>query len=287
MRLSERRKVAEFLRGHLTPIRIKQMRIPVYHVDAFTDHPFGGNPAAVCPLHEWLDDEVLRNVAAENNLSATAFFVQKEEAYELRWFTPLCEIRLCGHATLAAAYVILTELNSSETEVQFETRFSGRLAVTQDSNRYCMDFPAFQSKVTDQPSGLLAALNGESRPRVILEANDTFIAVFEKQEAVEQFRPNFERLSKLHPFAVAITARGNEVDFVSRYFAPSYGVPEDPVTGSVHCVLTPYWADQLGKPALRARQLSERSGDLSCQLAGDRVVLKAGAVLTMRASLTI
>jgi len=263
------------------------MPIPLYHVDAFTDRPFGGNPAAVCSLGSWLDDELLRKVAAENNLSATAFFVRREQVYELRWFTPVCEIRLCGHATLAAAYVILNELNSGKAEVHFETRFGGSLSVRKESNRYRMDFPAFRPKRTTQHNNLIEVLGPAPLPCEVLEANDTLIAVFEKQDSIETFRPHFGRLANLHPLAVVITAPGEDVDFVSRYFAPSYGVPEDPVTGSAHCALTPYWAGQLGKSVLRARQLSERGGDLCCEMAGDRVVLKAGAVLTMKATLTI
>jgi len=263
------------------------MQLAVYHFDAFTDQPFGGNPAAVCPLGSWLDDETLRKVAAENNLSATAFFVPKGPVYELRWFTPVCEIRLCGHATLAAGFVILNELSPDAIEVLFETRFSGRLTVRKESNQFCMDFPALPPCRTAGDNQLMEALGQPGTPRVVLEANDTFVAVFDEPDSVANFQPKFERLEKLHPRAVVITAPGKDVDFVSRYFAPSYGVPEDPVTGSAHCILTPYWAKRLGKSGLRARQLSERGGELWCEIAGDRVILKAGAVLTMQATLTI
>jgi PhzF family phenazine biosynthesis protein len=276
------------------------MRLAVYHVDAFTDRAFGGNPAAVCPLDSWLDDERLRKVAAESNLSATAFFVAKSppshekrgkggapREYELRWYTPVCEIRLCGHATLAAGHVILNVTNRDTNEVRFETRFSGALTVKREASLYCMDFPAFPARRTTGHQRVIEALGSTDTPSDVLEANDTFVAVFERKDSVAAFRPDFAQLAALHPYSVVITAPGRDVDFVSRYFAPSYGVPEDPVTGSAHCILTPYWAERLGKSALRARQLSERGGELRCEMAGDRVVLKAGAVLTMQATMAI
>jgi PhzF family phenazine biosynthesis protein len=263
------------------------MRLPVYHVDAFTDRAFSGNPAAVCPLDSWLDDGLLRKVAAENNLSATAFFVTNGSGYELRWFTPRCEIRLCGHATLAAGYVILNLLDPDASEISFETRFRGMVSVRREANLCCMDFPASPPSQTRQHNRLVEALGPSAVPCEVLQANDTYFAVFEEQDSIATFRPNFDRLEALHPNAVVITAPGKDVDFVSRYFAPSYGVPEDPVTGSAHCILTPYWAGRLGKSVLRARQLSERGGELQCEMAGDRVFLKAGAVLTMQATMTI
>ena len=263
------------------------MRLAMYHVDAFADRAFSGNPAAVCPLDSWLDDERLRKVAAENNLSATAFLVTQGREYELRWFTPVCEIRLCGHATLAAGYVILNVLDPDASEVRFETRFNGTLTVRKESNRFCLDFPALPPRRAPEHNNVIEALGLPAAPREVLEANDTFVAVFEKQDSVAQFRPNFERLAALHPYSVSMTAPGKDVDFVSRYFAPSYGVPEDPVTGSAHCILTPYWAMRLGKSLLRAQQLSQRGGELCCEMTKGRVILKAGAVLTMQATLTI
>ena len=263
------------------------MRLAVYHVDAFTDRAFGGNPAAVCPLNSWLDDQTLRKVAAENNLSATAFFVAGNGGYELRWFTPVCEIRLCGHATLAAGFVILNMLDPDANEVQFRTRFSGGIGVNRDSGLYAMDLPALPPAPATERATLIEALGSPAAPIEVLEANHTFVAVFEGQDSVATFRPHFGRLAALHPYTVVITAAGNDVDFVSRCFAPSYGVPEDPVTGSAHSILTPYWAGRLEKSALRARQLSERGGELRCEMAGERVVLTAGAVLTMQATMTI
>jgi PhzF family phenazine biosynthesis protein len=268
------------------------MRIPLFHVDAFTQQAFRGNPAAVCPLPEWLDDELLLKVAAENNLSETAFFVPRGEHgvkhYDLRWFTPRCEVRLCGHATLASAYVILNLLQAGLQTVRFETRFSGALTVSRDGEKLVMDFPAMFAKTcTYSPEALILGLGTAPHPSNLLEANDTYIAVYENQAAIQNIRPDFARLEELHPFAVAVTATGEESDFVSRYFAPSYGILEDPVTGSAHCTLTPYWTERLGKARLYARQLSERGGELWCEMAGDRVIIKGNAVLTLQGTLQI
>ncbi len=264
------------------------MRIPLFRVDAFTKRPFAGNPAAVCPLNGWLDDQMLRKVAAENNLSATAFFVPQTDLFELRWFTPQCEIRLCGHATLAAAYVVLNILQPRGEVVRFDTRFSGMLTVRKDGEFLSMDFPAMFPKIcTSTPPELLGALGPGPIPSAVLEANDTYITVYETENAIRNICPDFARMENLHPFAVGLTAPGDESDFVSRYFAPSYGVREDPVTGSVHCALTPYWIHRLDKTHLHARQVSERGGDLWCEMAGDRVVLKGNAVLALEGSLLL
>lgn len=262
------------------------MRIPVFHVDAFSYEPFSGNPAAVCPLSSWLDDGWLRKVAAENNLSETAFFVPRDNGYDLRWFTPRCEVSLCGHATLASAYVVLNMLQPGLDTVRFQTRVSGPLSVCSERDLLSMDFPAmFPKACRNVPSDLLRGLG--SQPSEVLEANDTFVAVYDSPSAIRNIRPDFALLEQLHPFAVSVTAVGERVDFVSRYFAPSYGIPEDPVTGSAHCVLTPYWTKRQGKSRLHARQLSDRGGELWCEMAGDRVLLKGRAVLTMKGSLAI
>jgi PhzF family phenazine biosynthesis protein len=264
------------------------MRIPLFHVDAFTDQPFRGNPAAVCFLQGWLDDESLRKVAAENNLSETAFFVPAGGHYDLRWFSPRGEVRLCGHATLASGYVALNLLQPGLQTVRFKTRHGGPLTVHTEGDLLSMDFPALIPKPCDVlPNNLFLALGPDPRPYQVLEVNETYIAVYEKESAIQNMRPDFALLERLHPFVVAVTAPGKEVDFVSRYFKPSYGMPEDPVTGSAHCALTPYWAERLAKLKLRARQLSERGGELWCELAGDRVILKGHAVLTMQGSLEI
>ncbi|MGO9124159.1 MAG: PhzF family phenazine biosynthesis protein [Terriglobales bacterium] len=264
------------------------MRIPLFQVDAFTQKPFTGNPAAVCPLNGCLDDRMLRKVAAENNLSATAFLVPQGNQYQLRWFTPQCEVRLCGHATLAAGYVVLNILQPGIETVRFETRLSGALTVCRDGDLFSMDFPAIFAKTCpNPPKELVRALSPGPQPSEVLEVNDTYVVVYETESAIRNVRPDFARLEQLHPFAVALTAPGEEVDFASRYFAPSYGVPEDPVTGSVHCVLTPYWARRFGKTHLHARQVSDRGGELWCEMAGERVVLKGAAVLTLRGSLLL
>src|ERR1700722_4323749 len=264
------------------------MRIPVFHVDAFTKQPFRGNPAAVCPLQEWLDEALLLKVAAENNLSETAFFVSRGKHYDLRWFTPRCEVRLCGHATLASAHVILNLLHANLQTVRFETRLSGPLSVSRDGEKLAMDFPAMSAKAcTCSPAALIQGLGTAPRPSNSLEANDTYIAVYNNQATIQNLRPDYARLEQLHPYAVAVTAPGEGSDFVSRYFAPSYGIPEDPVTGSAHCSLTPYWAERLGKTNLYARQLSERGGELWCEMAGNPVMIKGNAVLTLQGSLEI
>lgn len=273
------------------------MRIALFHIDAFTNQPFKGNPAAVCILDAWLDDRWLRKVAAENNLSATAFFVRGGSLpgigpCDLRWFTPRCEVRLCGHATLASGYVVLNLLQSGSDSVRFETRFSGALTVRKEGEIFSMDFPALVPKThPDPPDALLRALGSrlDQSPRVhqVLEVNDTYVVVYENESAIQSMSPDFALLEHLHPFAVSVTAPGDPADFVSRYFAPSYGVPEDPVTGSAHCALTPYWSQRLGKTSLQARQVSERGGELCCEMAGDRVTIKGRAVLTLKGTIEL
>ena len=264
------------------------MRIPLFHLDAFAEQPFRGNPAAVCLLDSWLDEHLLRQVAAENNLSATAFVVTASDGYELRWFTPICEIQLCGHATLAAAHLLLNVRPNQHDSVSFQTRFRGTLTVTRLADFLVMDFPGIPpSPCKTVPPGLSPALNFHSPLAEVLEANHTYFAILDSPEAVKDLRPNFALLHDLHPFVVCATARGKDVDFVSRYFAPSYGIAEDPVTGSAHCALATYWGSRLGKVKMHARQLSERGGELWCELAGDRVLLKGKAIVTMEGFLTI
>jgi len=264
------------------------MRIPLFHVNAFTDQPFTGNPAAVCPLSVWLDDRTLRKVAAENNLSATAFLVSQDDGYELRWFTPRCELRLCGHATLASGLVVLDILNPALEEARFQTRSHGLLTIHKEGNLFSMDFPAISPEVCAKPSDVLPRAVGPGPPPYeVLEANDTYFVVYESEGVIRKLRPDFAWLEKLHPFVVSVTAPGENADFVSRYFAPSYGFPEDPVTGSAHCALTPYWTKRLGKTQLHARQVSERGGELWCEGKGDRVVLQGRAVCTLQGSLEI
>jgi PhzF family phenazine biosynthesis protein len=262
------------------------MSFALFHVDAFTASPFAGNPAAVCPLVEWLDDKLLLRVAAENNLSETAYFVPQGEHYQLRWFTPLCEVRLCGHATLATAFVLMQVLACGRNSVSFETRFSGTLTVSRDGDLFAMDFPALAPwPCAKMPAALIEGL--EKTPAEVMQIEDNYFAVYEHEDDVKNIRPNFKLLEKLHPAGVAITAPGRDADFVSRYFAPSYGIPEDPVTGSTHCSLAPYWARRLGKATLHARQVSQRGGELWCEVKGERVILKGQAVLTLRGEFLI
>ncbi len=269
------------------PATINRMSIPLFHVDAFADRVFSGNPAAVCFLDSWLDDRQLLKVAAENNLSATAFLVSRANSYELRWFTRLFEVRLCGHATMAAAHVLLTRLRPQLNSVAFHTKFHGTLIVGREQDLLCMDFPAMLPDGSSMPNGLAEALELSSAPQEVLKANNTYLLVLNSEEAIRRVRPDVALLEKFHPHAVAVTAVGSDADFVSRYFAPSYGVPEDPVTGSLHCALAPYWATRIGRSHLHARQLSDRGGELWCEVKQDRVVVKGNAILVMEASLEI
>ena len=252
------------------------MRIPLYHVDAFAEGPFTGNPAAVCPLAGWLPAETMQAIAAENNLAETAFFVAEGEGWRLRWFTPTTEVDLCGHATLAAAYVILTVLTSERQRVAFRTERAGDLAVTRDGEMLALDFPSWPPRTCAAPAGLDKALGRE--PAAVLAARD-YLAVYDSAEEVASLTPDFAAIARLDRFAVIATAPGaGGIDFVSRFFAPAQGVDEDPVTGSAHCILIPYWVDRLGKSRLQARQLSRRGGSLSCELSGERVAI-AGRVI--------
>jgi PhzF family phenazine biosynthesis protein len=263
------------------------MSLPLFHVNAFTDKPFRGNPAAVCPLATWLDDDRLLAVAAENNLSETAYLVSESDHYRLRWFTPKCEVNLCGHATLATAFVLLTILEPQRDIVRFSTR-SGMLTVQRDGDVLSMDFPALPPWTCSKPPAMLEdGLGRAASPVSVLQIKDNYFVVYESEEEIRRVAPDFPLLEALHPAGVAITAPGTYADFVSRYFAPSYGIPEDPVTGSTHCSLAPYWSQRLGKTSLHAQQVSERGGDLWCEHAGDRVILKGKAVLTLQGSLLI
>ena len=263
-------------------------RIPCYQVDAFTSQAFTGNPAAVCPLDAWLPDELMQKIAAENALSETAFLVPRGVDWELRWFTPLVEVDLCGHATLATAFVLMTELEPGRTQTRFHTQ-AGPLTVTRAGDQYTLDLPARPSVRAEAPAGLLEALGAQ--PIEVARARDLII-VLRDADAVRALTPDFGALAKLPDvFAVCCTAPGTgrdaDVDFVSRFFAPAEGVPEDPVTGSSHCTLAPFWANRLGKDHLRARQVSRRGGDIECILVGDRVHLLGRAVLVKTGTLLL
>jgi predicted PhzF superfamily epimerase YddE/YHI9 len=251
------------------------MQVPLFQVDAFTGRLFGGNPAAVCPLQEWLDDAVLQAIARENNLSETAYFVHRGDRYDLRWFTPAMEVDLCGHATLASAHVILNCLPSREDKVVFATR-SGELTVCRDGDLLSMDFPVQRAGPCQPHPSLVEALGG--KPREILRAA-YYLVVYESEEEILALRPKMDLLASLDGVAVIVTAAGKEADFVSRFFAPAYGIPEDPVTGSAHRTLVPYWSKKLGKTRLHARQVSARGGELFCEDRGERVTIAGRAVL--------
>ncbi|WP_158826099.1 PhzF family phenazine biosynthesis protein [Mucilaginibacter lacusdianchii] len=261
------------------------MTIPIYQADAFTSSLYGGNPAAVCPLTEWLPDETMQKIAAENNLAETAFFVKTHEGYHLRWFTPELEIDLCGHATLATAHILFTELGHAEPAIHFTTEKAGTLIVTRDGDRYTLDFPSRPPYPVELPGGLIDALGGK-KPSHILRSRDFFL-VYEDEQDIIDIVPDHSALAKIDAIGIIVTAPGNTVDFVSRFFAPAAGVPEDPVTGSAHCNLIPYWAEELGKNELHAYQLSARKGELWCEHKGDRALMSGNAVTYLKGEIYI
>lgn len=253
------------------------MKIPIYQVDAFTSTLFRGNPAAVCPLEAWLSDDQMQAIAAENNLSETAFFVQSGDLYELRWFRPVDEAPLCGHATLATAHVIFQNINPSLPTITFSTK-SGLLTVTREQDRLAMDFPALPASPCPAPDELAQAL-GVSPDQVLIEPK--YVAVYASENIVRSLHPDMAGLMRLDR-SVIVTAPGDTVDFVSRTFAPKVGVPEDPVTGASHCTLVPYWSKRLGKTTLYAFQVSPRGGELFCEDLGERVKLAGQAVTYLK-----
>ena len=259
------------------------MELTLYQVDAFTDIVFKGNPAAVCPLDDWLMDADLQAIAEENNLSETAFYVPAEAGFHLRWFTPKAEVDLCGHATLATAFVIFNFSDYAGDTVKFETR-SGELVVSKNNELLVMDFPSQPGKPCATPPLLVEGLG--KTPTEVLSSED-YMAVFDKEEDVIAMKPNFDALSKLDLRGVMVTAKGKDVDFVSRFFAPRHGINEDPVTGSAHCALTPYWAGKLNKTKLSARQVSKRTGHIECELKGSRVLLSGKAVKYMEGKIKL
>jgi PhzF family phenazine biosynthesis protein len=262
------------------------MKLQIYQVDAFASKVFEGNPAAVCPLNEWLDDEILQKIAEENNLSETAFFVSSGDEIQLRWFTPLEEVDLCGHATLACAHVLYEHLGYSEAKINFQTK-SGKLIVTKTQSGFSMDFPASVPVELNSaiPSALIHAL-GNVKPKKVLAAFD-YIIVLNSEEEVKNLTPELSQWLNIDLRGVVVTAQGNDVDFVSRCFFPKLRVNEDPITGSAHCELAPYWASVLNKNILKARQISIRSGLVYCELVNDRVILTGSAVDYMKGEITI
>jgi PhzF family phenazine biosynthesis protein len=250
------------------------MNLRMFQIDAFTDRLFGGNPAAVCPLDGWLDDAVMQAIAAENNLAETAFFIPNGAEYDLRWFTPITEMDLCGHATLASAWVVFNELAPERQTVTFSTR-SGNLVVRRDGERLVMDFPAKPAQPCEVPPALRDALG--RAPEAVFAADD-YMAVFASEDDVLALQPTMDALAQLDRRGVIVTAPGKRSDFVSRFFAPKVGIPEDPVTGAAHCTLVPYWSARLGKRHLHALQVSARVGELFCEDRGERVTIAGHAV---------
>jgi len=252
------------------------MTLPFYQVDAFTSKLFGGNPAAVIPLEKWLDDETLQKIAAENNLSETAFFVKENDHYHIRWMTPINEVPLCGHATLATAFVIFNFIDKEATRIRF-TSLSGDLFVDLEGDLLSLDFP--NHKPTQIPISEDVKNCFEQLPLEVHTTSFYLMVVFESEDYIKKMSPRIEQIKKLHKSAVIVTAKGIDADFVSRMFAPNEGIDEDPVTGSAHSVLIPYWAEKLGKKNFRALQVSKRCGELLCEMKGERVKISGRGVI--------
>lgn len=261
------------------------MKLKIYQVDAFADKVFEGNPAAVCPLQHWLDDTLLLNIAAENNLSETAFYVIKNDCIEIRWFSPITEVELCGHATLASACVLINEGHFKGNSIPFFSIRSGFLPVTVNENNFTLIFPSDQPKEINTSDELMQATS--VKPIAAYKGKTDILLVFEKQEDIEKLQPQHALIEKLDARGVIVTAKGKDCDFVSRFFAPKFGINEDPVTGSAHTTLTPYWANQLNKIELNAMQISARKGKLFCKLVNDTVEITGNAILYMKGEIEV
>ncbi len=259
------------------------MKITQYQIDAFAEHVFEGNPAAVVPLQEWLPEGTMQAIAAENNLAETAFFVPSENGFRIRWFTPNKEVRLCGHATLATAHVLFEERGYGEDTIRFDS-LSGPLSVTRAGESLTLDFPAQKPEPCDIPEELVEGLG--KRPLECYR-NEDYVAVFDREDDVAAIIPDHRYLERLDLRGVIVTAPSIEYDFVSRFFAPRYGIPEDPVTGSAYTRLTPYWAERLDKTTLYSKQISPRGGKLKCEVTGDRVLISGSAVMFMKGEIHV
>lgn len=259
------------------------MKLTLYQIDAFTQTIFGGNPAAVIPLNSWLDDAILQQIATENNLSETAFFVKNNAEIELRWFTPLAEVNLCGHATLASAYVLFEELHFERDVIQFSTK-SGILEVRKINNAFQMNFPIDSiEKIDDQVGDNLFDIAAKE----VWKGKEDLLLMFQNETEVNKLKPNLAMIAKTPFRGVIATAKGNNADFVSRFFTPQLGINEDPVTGSAHTTLVPFWAEKLNKQEFEARQISKRGGQLLCKLDGNRVHIAGNAIRYLKGEITI
>ena len=259
------------------------MELSIFQVDAFSSKVFGGNPAAICPLESWLPDNILQSIANENNLAETAYFVRTGDRFHLRWFTPTVEVDLCGHATMTSAHILFQELSYANDKIYFDTK-SGELVVKRDGDLLVMDFPSRPPKPVADVADVVKAMRGN--PVEILEARDCLV-VYKTEDEVLSLQPDIAALLKLNHFAVIATAPGKNCDFVSRFFAPKQGIPEDPVTGSAHSTLIPYWAEKLGKTTLHAWQVSARRGEVFCKLLGERVEKAGRAALYLKGTIYI
>jgi len=259
------------------------VKLPIYQIDAFANQPFSGNPAAVVPLQTWLSDKVMQSIAEENNLAETAFFVPNDNGYDIRWFTPNMEVKLCGHATLASAFVLFNILGYEAETIEFNS-LSGQLTVSRCNELLTLDFPSQVPEKCETPEEMIQGLG--LKPRECLR-NEDFIAVFESEEEIASIIPNHNYLKQLDLRGVVVTSSSTEYDFVAGFFAPKYGIPEDPVTGSAFTQLMPYWSSKLGKDQLKAKQISSRGGLLSCELVNDRVLISGMAIKYLEGSIEI
>lgn len=259
------------------------MKLDIYKINAFSEKLFKGNPAAVIPLEQWLPDNLMQNIAYENNLSETAFFISSGKGYHIRWFTPKSEVKLCGHATLATAYVVFNILNENSNEIVFDS-LSGKLTVKKTGDLFTLDFPSQKPAECEIPSKLIDGLGKEP---IACYKNEDYLAVYEKQSDILNITPDFNILKKLGLRGLIITAPGIECDFVSRFFVPKLGIDEDPVTGSAHTQLMPYWSEKLNKLKLKARQISSRGGILLCEQKGNRVLISGSAIKYLEGTIEI
>lgn len=265
--------------------KFKHLKLKIYHIDTFTDNVFSGNPAAVCPLDYWLTDEVLQKIARENYLPATAFYVRKDNTYQVRWFTPTTEIELCGHATLATAFVLFNFENHAENLLYFYSDHIGTLTVTKEGEYIALNLPTDPCERTELTETMIQSFN--IKPQAAFKSKVRMMFLFANESAIQNLSVDFNNLSDLQTKGVIVTAKGNEVDFVSRYFTFQSGLHEDPVTGSAHTTLIPYWAQQLNKSELTAIQLSERKGYLKCRYFNDRIEISGQAKLYLKGEIYI